>query len=54
MNNYLFVVGVTAIGVATQQALRFNAGGIGDPSGARHNTIVAGLYPPAWIFRRDP
>ncbi len=54
MNNYLFVVGVTAIGVATQQALRFNEDGIGGPLGTRHNTIVAGLYPPARIFRRDP
>jgi hypothetical protein len=48
--NYLFIVGVTPIGVATQQALGFNAGEIGGPLGTRHDSIVVGHYSPRWLI----
>jgi len=48
MNNYLFVVGITPIGIVTQRAVRFNDGGLDGPLGTRHDNILAGLYPPHW------
>jgi 5-methylcytosine-specific restriction endonuclease McrA len=50
LNNYLFIVGITPIGVATQQALGFNAGEIGGPLGTRPDSIMAGHYPPGWLI----
>jgi len=49
MHHYLFIVGVTPLGVATQQILGFNEGDIGGPLGNRHESILAGRYPPAWL-----
>jgi len=51
MNNYLFIVGITPIGVATQRILSLNAGDIGGPLGMRHDSVVAGRYPPPWIVQ---
>jgi len=49
LNNHLFIAGTTLISVATQRALGFNAGDIGGPLGTRHDSIVAGRYPPRWV-----
>lgn len=51
LGNYLFIVGATRLGVATQRALGFNAGEIGGPLGMRHDSIVAGHYPPSWVVQ---
>lgn len=50
MQRYLFIVGITPIGVATQNALGFNKGGIGGPLGTRHESILTGHYPPTWLI----
>lgn len=52
-NNYLFIVGITPVGIATQFALGFNNGEIGGPLGTRHDSILDGRYPPAWLLRPD-
>jgi len=52
MNHYLFIVGLTPIGVATQRALEFNVGGISGPLGTRHDSILDGHYLPPWIASR--
>jgi hypothetical protein len=49
LHSYLFIAGVTPIGAATQRALGFNAGEIGGPLGTRHDSILAGRYPPLWV-----
>jgi hypothetical protein len=49
MNQYLFVVGISPVGVATQRALGFNVGEISGPLGTRHDSILDGRYPPPWI-----
>jgi hypothetical protein len=51
LNNYLFIVGITPVGAATQRALGFNAGEIGGPLGTRHDSIMANCYPPPWLVR---
>lgn len=50
LNSYLFIVGTTPIGVATQRALGFNAGEISGPLGTRHDSVMVGRYPPPWIL----
>jgi hypothetical protein len=42
LNHYLFIVGITPIGVGTQRVLGLNEGGIGGPLGIRHESIVNG------------
>jgi 5-methylcytosine-specific restriction endonuclease McrA len=49
VNHYLFIVGLTPIGMATQRLLDFNAGELNGPLGTRHDSIVAGIYPPSWL-----
>jgi hypothetical protein len=51
LHSYLFIVGLTDIGEATEKALRFNAGDIHGPLGPRHVTIWSGNYPPPWVSR---
>ena len=48
VHGYLFIVGITSIGMATELALGFNRGGIEGPLGTRHDLILAGQYPPPW------
>jgi hypothetical protein len=52
MHRFLFIVGLTPIGIATQFALGFNEGGIGGPLGTRHEGILVGHYPPMWFAQR--
>ncbi|MBA2448216.1 MAG: HNH endonuclease [Chloroflexi bacterium] len=47
-DHFLFVVGVTEIGRATERAVGFNDPRRGGPLGARHRAIVEGRYPPPW------
>lgn len=54
MNHYLFIIGRTPIGVATQRALGFNVGEISGPLGTRHDSILDGHYPPPWIASHAP
>lgn len=42
MHRFLFIAGITPIGVATEKALGFNGGGIGGPLGTRHESILVG------------
>jgi 5-methylcytosine-specific restriction endonuclease McrA len=49
VNHYLFIIGITPVGVATQRLLGFNAGDIHGPLGTRHDSIVGGRYPPRWL-----
>lgn len=48
---YIYIVGVSAEGAATERALGFNAGGIEGPLGARHVAIRERRYPPLWARR---
>lgn len=47
-HDYLFVTGFTAVGRATEAALRFNDARLAGPLGTRHEHIVAGRHPPTW------
>jgi hypothetical protein len=47
-HHHLFVVGLSAIGSATVQALRMNDSRLDGPLGPRHEAIVHGQYPPPW------
>jgi len=46
--SYAAILGLTAIGVATVVALKFNRGGPEGPLVARHVAIMQGIYPPHW------
>jgi len=48
VSHYLFIAGVTPVGLATEQALGLNRGGLGGPLGTRHEAILDGRYPPEW------
>jgi hypothetical protein len=48
VSHYLFIAGVTPVGLATEQALGLNHGGLGGPLGTRHEAILDGRYPPEW------
>jgi len=48
LHNYLFIVGVSPVGEATEQALQFNSGRINGPLGARHDAVLVRRYPPTW------
>jgi hypothetical protein len=48
VHTYVFIVGVSGIGHATERALRFNDSRPNGPVGTRHDAIVLGLYPPPW------
>ena len=48
MNHYLFIAGVTTVGIATEHVLNLNGGGLNGPLGMRHEAIVEGRYPPDW------
>jgi len=48
MHQYLFVIGVTPIGQATERVLAPNRPGLNGPLGTRHDAIVEGHYPPWW------
>jgi len=47
-NYYLYVVGASPEGRATEAGLRFNAGGTEGPLGPRHVAIGDRRYPPRW------
>lgn len=47
-HNYLFIVGLSRVGRATEQALRFNHSGVNGPLGDRHDAILREDYPPVW------
>ncbi|MBI4491962.1 MAG: HNH endonuclease [Chloroflexi bacterium] len=47
-HNCLFIVGITGIGRATEQALGLNTPGLDGPLGTRHDAILVGRYPPYW------
>ncbi len=47
-NNYLYVVGASPEGRATELGLRFNEGGTEGPLGPRHVAIGERRYPPRW------
>lgn len=48
-HNHLFVVGVTDVGRATVEGLGFNDARLEGPLGSRHDAILSGQYPPAWM-----
>ena len=48
IHQYLFIVGISAIGNATIEALRMNDARLDGPLGSRHDAIVQGQYPPSW------
>jgi hypothetical protein len=48
LHSYLFIVGISSIGRATEQVLGFNARGIHGPLGSRHDLILLDRYPPHW------
>jgi len=48
LHNYLYVVGITPLGLATEKALGFNDGRLGGPLATRHDTILKRRYPPRW------
>lgn len=48
MNNYLFIAGISLVGLATEQILNLNGGGLSGPLGTRHDGIMDGYYPPEW------
>jgi len=48
IHQYLFIVGLSAIGNATIEALQMNDGRLDGPLGSRHEAIVRGQYPPSW------
>ena len=48
LHNHLFIVGVSAIGEGTEQALRFNDSRVNGPLGTRHDAILVRRYPPTW------
>lgn len=47
-NNYLYVVGASLEGRATETGLNFNVGGTEGPLGPRHVAIGERRYPPRW------
>lgn len=47
-HHHLFIVGVTAIGEATERALGFNDNRLDGPLGARHDAVMVDRYPPPW------
>jgi hypothetical protein len=47
-HRYLFVVGLTAIGTATERTLAFNDSRLGGPLGTRHEAVLRRHYPPPW------
>ena len=47
-HHYLFIVGVTPVGQATEVALGFNDSRLEGPLGARHDAAMVGRYPPPW------
>lgn len=50
VHNYLFIVGFTGIGQATERAMRFNDARQGGPLGTRHDAILTKSYPPHWAW----
>jgi len=48
LHQYLYIVGITPLGLATEQALNFNDGRRGGPLATRHDTILRRRYPPRW------
>ncbi len=48
MHQYLYVIGVTPLGLATERALHLNEGKLGGPLATRHDSILNGRYPPRW------
>lgn len=50
-HHYLFIVGVTAIGKATERALGFNDNRLDGLLGARHDAVMVERYPPPWARR---
>jgi hypothetical protein len=48
LHEFLFIVGVSEIGKATERALGFNDSRLYGPLGTRHDAIVVGRYPPIW------
>lgn len=48
LHTYIFIRGVSPIGLATEQALGFNDARPDGPLGTRHDAILLGVYPPDW------
>lgn len=48
LHQYLFIIGITSVGMVTEAALGFNRPTIEGPVGTRHELIVSGQYPPQW------
>ena len=48
VHNYLFIVGFSGIGQATERALGFNSQRLNGPLGTRHDATLVGQYPPIW------
>jgi hypothetical protein len=47
-DGYLFIVGVTDIGCATESVLGFNSTRPAGPLAVRHKAGMDGIYPPVW------
>lgn len=54
LHKYLFITGVSHIGRATESALRLNDSRLNGPLGTRHDTILAGRFPPTWARISSP
>jgi 5-methylcytosine-specific restriction endonuclease McrA len=48
LHTYLFIIGVSNIGEATEHILRLNDARTHGPLGTRHDAILVGRYPPDW------
>jgi hypothetical protein len=51
LHNYLFIVGISSEGEATEKALGFNDSGPNGPLGTRHDAVLVHRYPPPWAHQ---
>lgn len=49
LHNYLFIIGVSHIGRATESRLRLNDSRLNRPLGTRHDVILTRRFPPSWV-----